>query len=457
MSLGLPFLLKDSTIGNLSAWVLTLSCFAYPVTAVIIALVGVPSTPVNIALKAFYLFLSIILLALGLLKKNNRFSIATYSLICFWFIYSCRLVYDISFRHIKIAIQAGDRHMIEDTAALIYPYFFGVILIPGIAIGLTAKYINVKKLLNIMFIILVIANIEILLFLFTNNSQHDYMDVFAQRANIESSINGENKVVLNTILLGYFGQVLAIFSTARLLFFRQRNIMEKIFLSVCLVASFVVMVAAASRSPFLSYFLILLILLFRHFWITRKTLAYFTKLLLSVSIVIYLVIGYALPAIQDSKFALVERLTNFYEERAKGKSEYRDQAFATAWSDFLDSPALGKQFVSTFDNFYPHSIPLEILMTVGVLGLTPFTISLFYFLKKYIRFLRSKHQHFFLLVIIITPAISLGLVSGSLYSSADFWLFLSALISINNPYSCSLIQFNTANCRAANSLLPSNY
>jgi O-antigen ligase len=197
----------------------------------------------------------------------------------------------------------------------------------------------------------------------------------------------------------------------------------------------------ASRGPFIVFVLLLLLVIY--YYITHEQ----NKLRLSMRIISVSIIGfilvsrYVIPFISKTEIFLFSRLEAFFEGRGKGRKEVRDYAFEGAWNDFLSSPIIGRQYVGTYDNFYPHNIPLEVLMATGVIGFVIFSLILMIYLFSFIRLIgKEKESSIFIILIVGATSFLAGLTSGSIFFTPNFWIFI--LVSIltvtdnesRNPY-----------------------
>ena len=126
----------------------------------------------------------------------------------------------------------------------------------------------------------------------------------------------------------------------------------------------------------------------------------------------------------------MEGITGFYDS---GLDEARRFSFYGAWNDFLTSPIIGNHFVGSYDNFYPHNIILEVMMSLGVVGLF---IFLRIILRVYINFrnvftgkFNTQTLHLFLFGLCF---ILISLTSGSIVASPEFWAFFILLSVIQD-------------------------
>lgn len=95
---------------------------------------------------------------------------------------------------------------------------------------------------------------------------------------------------------------------------------------------------------------------------------------------------------------------------------------------FRESPILGSSLENLAFNYYPHNIFLEVMMSTGMLGLTPFLILIFIAFQRCFLILKYGSRHYWVVVLFL-QSLSQSLFSGALYSAA--WLALSlALVAV---------------------------
>ncbi|MFZ4543221.1 MAG: O-antigen ligase family protein [Saprospiraceae bacterium] len=421
---------KDNNLGTLSMWLLIITCFGYPITAVPIAMSALPSTPINMSLKAIYCAVAIFIIIISIYKKNLHFSKTAYFLILFWVIYSIRLVYDISILDIRLAKGSGNSETNPNTAFYIYSYFFMSSIIPALAIMISTKLIDLAKLTGNLIFVLAVANVEVALYLYQNIAMAG-KDLFLERANIYSQVDdGPEGIVLNTILIGYIGQQLAVNSLGRVLVIKGESIFKKLLLVGFIVLGIFNIVVAASRSPFLSLAVLVLILIFYNFRFQAKAVRYWLSASVVVFFISILTIVYIMPFIENNDLAIINRLIEFQSDRSSGGKEYRDFAYASALNDFFDSPIFGKQYVGTYDNFYPHNVILEALMATGVVGFLVFLVAIFAFIFKAFQALQPGKKYLFLCLLFVLPKFAISLSSGCLFIDPEFWILFGFFISI---------------------------
>ena len=413
----------DKSISLLISWSITLSCFSYPITIVMIINIGIPSNITNIILKAVYSALYSLLITLTLFKHKATIRKEVKPLLYFFFFYSLRLIYDIGWLNIP---------MLGYSSSYVYSYYFGATLLPCLAIILSSSLINVKQILKFTAIFLIFANIA-----------HTYQvlvkqgltEVLANRAQFTNDSDLEfSGFLINPIIVGYFGALLSLFSIASIITQNSMKFSYKILFSVLFVYGFGNIILGASRGPLFT-FAILLIFILAYYIKHNSSIA---KSILSLSVVFMisavLISIYVVPYFENNTIFLFDRLETFSDNLNTGEKEYRNYAYAAAINDFLESPIYGYQYVGTFDSFYPHNIIIEVLMSVGVIGGFCFLGAFRNFLRGILFIWRkSSEQAKLPLILVCITSTMLSLTSGSIMASPDFWVLFTFLILLARP------------------------
>jgi oligosaccharide repeat unit polymerase len=353
-------------------------------------------------------------------KEKPDFTIPVLFLLFFWFIYAVRIIYDIN-QGIKLSIY---------DSTYIYGFTFGNCLIPLIAIIFWAKYIDIFALPKALFIIFILSNIAILSTIIYYNNGFD-VSIFLSRAQINSEELSRNQdnVILTPITIGYHGAFLIIVSLYYLSIEKKRN---TILCSLTLFLGLLNIILGASRGPFINCVLVLLVLFIYNYRISKSALS---SMLKAFFFIVPLFIGFFVVLskyIDLEDVQMFSRLFSFYESRQNNEAEERDFLYNDAWGLFLQSPLIGKQFVTSnaVGNTYPHNIFLELLMALGLSGGIIFGVFFFYVCKYLFQIFWNLRTKDILLLLIYLQIILGVLFSGTLLMSIDFWLFTALILMI---------------------------
>lgn len=102
-----------------------------------------------------------------------------------------------------------------------------------------------------------------------------------------------------------------------------------------------------------------------------------------------------------------------------------------AWDQFTSSPIFGDSLEGTYDNYYPHNIFLEVLITTGLVGFIPFLIFIYLVSIKALKIIRNYPKDGWIVVPFIQGIVQ-GFFSGALYSSA--WLAIGLALILSYSY-----------------------
>lgn len=407
----------NSFISKLLSWVIVLSVFSYPISAVLILQIGLPGSTSNFIIRILLSALYIILLLFAILKGGKKWSIYLMPTIVFLMLYSLRLIFDISIRGVQI---------LEYSNFYVYSYYFGLTLLPCFAIIGARKFIDFKNLINLSFKFLLLSNILLMYQMLTQGENLSFVDVLATRA--QARIEGEDRVFINPIVVGFFGANLSLFSISSLIVGKSKSLL-KIILGASICLGIVNLLFGASRGPMIVFVLLLFVIVLYYLSHEENKTRLFLRVSSTILVLTILVNQYILPFISKTEIFLFSRFESFIKNRGKGKKEVRDYSYEGAWNDFLDSPVWGKQYVGTYDNFYPHNIPLEVLMSMGVIGAFIYCAILFSLAVSFFIFWNRPYLKYRLPILICGIAAFLfTITSGAIFFSPNYWIFIIIII-----------------------------
>ena len=391
--------------------------FGYPINVAIIKVLGIPSTPFNMGVRVIWLGISVYLIGTLILKETTqKLYVSGYFIILFWILYSMRLFYDVSFRGIYLPGR---------DSFYTYTFAFGSCFIPSVAIFLCAKHINLKKAAPYLFYIIFASNIAIVLVLkFFLGADHD---ITMLRANISSEDGGGN--VLNPIGISYYGELLALVAIAKLLVIRGNNFFNTLICFLAIIIGLSNLALGASRGPLFSFIIILLFIVATHFKVAKYTPMYIVKFIAIVSSFTALIYFFIFPYVASLNLSMFSRVSKFFIERVeKEELEARDYEWSAAWNQFLNSPFIGDKYLNDYDGFYPHNIALEVLMSTGIVGGIAFMIICSYILQRAF-YTYQTGKSYFLFFIAFSGTFFIGLTSGCIWLTSDFWVMITFVLS----------------------------
>jgi len=415
----------DSLISKFLSWVIALSVFSYPITAVLILQLGLPGSVTNFALRVLFASMYVLLLFFGVLKGGKRWSLYLLPVLLFFLLYSIRLVWDISFVGVQISGYSN---------FYVYSYYFGLTLLPCVAMIIAQRFLNVPHLLKLSSVLLIVANVLLVYQMLTQGSGLNIVEVLATRAQVRSEEEG--RTFINPIVVGFFGANLSLLSIGVLILNISESKLDKIFYFFSIPLGIISLLFGASRGPLFGFILTLVFLLAYYYLHVKKTVSFLVKMAITCFLGGITVWKFVLPFVNKNDIFLLDRVESFINGTGTVKKEARHYSFEGALNDFIDSPIIGRQYVGTYDNFYPHNIPLEVLMATGIVGFSVFTgITLVYAKSIYRAFFCSKRRMEFIIILLSLVSFLAGMTSGSIFFTPNFWIFIVlASILIKRDY-----------------------
>lgn len=412
---------KDKTIGNIAAFLFIFNMYGYPLQIFIPFILQINSTPINIGIRSAIVFTSLLLIGYALPRRYNEQYSGFIWMILFWIIYSIKLIYNIEIENV---------HFLQENSFYVYSFAFGACLIPAIAVYLNSKYINLKNCIKLAFWVLLLSNLSLFYSILSSNNWN-LVQVFAERGNVNVDINFESISIVNPITISFYGQLLALFS----IFFIKLKIFKKsssnIFLISTCFLGMLNLLMGASRGPTLTFLVLYIII-----YLTIKTQikiasAKAFKRLFIVGLILFVVLFVFFQNFKLEELKIFSRLTESYQDSVAGNNiDIREYQWESAIEQFVDSPLIGDKFVNNFDSSYAHNLILDVLMSVGFLGLIPY-LMMFVHLTHKIKYSISRikeNPYFFFFAILLFAEFLLGQTSGGTFVAINFWLLTAFLL-----------------------------
>lgn len=413
----LNYLVSNEFLGFLSRWLFLLLAFGYPIPACLSVLLNMPSTPINIAVRACYLGISIYIILISILKKEKlTISRDALPLLIFYTLYSIRILFDTQILRIEVDIPYFD----------VYSFAFGNIFLPMIAIMLSFKYVSLEKILKNTFFLLLLDNC-LMIYLYLNQFGALHIGILLERAYIKSPLTGGS--VINPISFGLYGAYLFLISLSILIIFSKK--LANIYKIIAILGSILGLsnlILGTSRGPILFAILCLIFLIYLNVQLATFTFKYTVKFFSWIGLFLIIIFYFVAPKIQNIDIGAIGRFENMAKNREKGEVEERDLSFKEAFDQFLTSPIVGDQFVTRTYHTYPHNIFFELLMATGIIGFSIFILAIFASIKRFLNF-KMYGVYFPVVMLVYFLSTGLSLTSGSLYITVDYFAMLSAVLS----------------------------
>lgn len=407
--------------GQLGAFLMAILIFGFPLQSFIPFLLRVNSNPINVTFRIIYFIISLILIFFQI-KFSSKVFLGWAAFIFFWAVYAVRLIYDLEVKGLTY---------IDTEKSFVYSSAFGIILVPSIAIYYSAKYMNTKYVLKVIFTILILSNI-CLCYSILSFGHWNILEIIINRANVNVEINGEQKSIVNPITISYFGEILAIMSIHILNFKLLSNKSAfKWLLYVCIFLGIFNLVLGGSRGPMVSFAILFVIELYFSFKKNNFHIVHISKIFfLSVLLISALIYNFSNKVSFDD-ISILSRLAYSSEAKEYGVKEERDFLFESAWNQFLDSPIIGDSFLTKEPySSYSHNLILDVLMATGVIGMIIFVLFGFFIIKILVQKISSYRdlEIWKLYTIIYFSILLICMTSGGLFVSSNFWIFSAFIL-----------------------------
>jgi len=402
------FILRDIKV-LFAEWILIAILLLYPVFATISLLLQVPSTPISMSYRAFYLGMSLVIIlgeSLELLKLEKRYSFYLFILLSFWIVYVMRMHYDFNVLGLKEGFAAGG-------FVFFFQYGFLGSFIPAFAIGMMIKKINYQRLFR--HTRLVCFPVVLCLIYVIHHEFGLSADIFVKRFYLSQ----EDDVILGPIIISQYGGLAAL-----TFFYSICHQKFTIFDAIFWLIGMALLVVGASRGPLIAIFVTHLLIVCYLVKTRFKSVRLWAGVSAILVVVVAGVIKFIVPNLEQ--ISLFNRVKNSVET-GEGL-DARGLQWSAAWNQFLDSPIIGDAVIEKSLNFYPHNLILEILMSTGIIGGTFFFILLFKSISNYF-LIKDTYGRFIIYVMILY--LTYAMFSLSLIANPQFWCTLIIATCMN--------------------------
>lgn len=345
----------------------------------------------SIPFRIVFFFFSLYILYLNFENVKRRKS-TVFCIALFWIFYLCKAVH--SFRNdFFLSKIISDEYQI-------YTRILGLNLIPYIAVlSINFSKEIAVRLNGIIFNFLwVVLGISCLYTIIVYRAFEKSSGIFAS-----SYIN-----------VGHYGLSLLIIS----LYYYFQSSEGKIKPVLGIFIGIFTIFSSSARSPILAAFIIVLVL----FCYINK-LKYWIALFFSI--LIFMIGIYLLKQTSVSDFEFVERM---YNALFQGNGSGRSLFLLKGWNVFKENIFLGGRILFE-DGMYPHNIIVEILMSMGIVGVGLFLLYYRDLWKFKIKYLRENIYYLPFFLFFIQYCV-LVLTSGNIFGNMEFWSFSAVTISI---------------------------
>lgn len=414
---------SPNIIGAISLFILAFIAFGYPIQVAIPAYFQLPSRVWNISFRSFTFAICFILILVVIFRNSSKkLNIGSIAIIIFWLFYTLRIIWDLLITEIKCGPCLN--------APNVFAFAFGQCFIGSLVGIFAAKFINIEKAVLIISNIILISLLIIFTVVYKENGGIT-IDLLFERKSVGADIVDEfgRTSMLNVSYFGIYGTITALILIFNLFHFKFDKF-KLIWKIILLIFSIFMIFLSGSRSPLIIFVVILMYIFY--LYVKNKKLKLSTFLTLgAVLISITALIFYIISSNVLEDFSTIQRFVNLTEASKHGEViDPRELEWASAWTQFLSSPIIGDQIVTTYDYFYPHNIYLEVLMSLGIFGGILFLIILFQIYRKQKYFVRTKNLNGQIIFLIVLYILMDGIFGQSLWGSPYNWVMISFFINI---------------------------
>lgn len=390
--------------------------FGYPILTIGSLFLGVQSPTLSIVYRLVFLSLGIFLIVNSVLLRGGlRFIKAGLPFLFFWVIYGLVLINDISVEGIRMG---------RKSEFYLYSFAFGSSMMTFVTLFFSGYFLKFdKKALSQLFGVTLFANILIVLYLFKNGGVS--VEALAYRASVDTDSGN----VLNPITIGQFG-VFGVVSAAGLMMREERSIISIVVAISAMAISVCNVFLGASRGPILVGAIVLLLIVYYYGYSQEKTSMFVLKVwayFCAAGAAFYV---FVIPFVSATRISVFSRIREMFHQKLKGEKEIRDYEWESAIVQFKEHPVLGDKYINDFDNYYPHNVYLEVLMSTGIIGGFLFFIGLSIVLYRILVVYHSKSVVRFAFATVVVAILLFRATSGALHQAPDFWAALGIIVSM---------------------------
>lgn len=357
---------------------------------------------ITIPFRAIVLGLSLLIMANNFYSKQiNKFGKTEWFFVLFWIFYLVKAI--VSFQTYSFSPVVASKE--TET----YLRIVGISFIPALAVlTIPTQEINYKKIFQFVYCILFVI-------LFLN---------VLVGINHDTQGRSSGFMSMYSISFGHLGVSLALFSIYSIFHEPFEQKYKQIIPILGVILGTYIMYTSGTRSPLIAYVLCVCFL----FYVKNKLKYLYAFLFLLIVGAIALV--YFKPQYDGGQASsFLSRVTKML---VSGDSSGRGGLYEQGIKIFTENPIFGGRILY-FDGMYPHNIFLEVLMSLGIIGL----IIYFIFFKNCINFILKiktfsiNHVEVIWVAVLWLQYFILSLFSYNIHSSPEIWYFTAMILVLN--------------------------
>lgn len=374
----------------------------YPFTS-IFEKIGIYSSTPSYAYRIIVLSITLILLFKVEVPKykNTLFLVSIISGLLFFFLYSFRLAYDVSYQSESLS-KPIFFYLMFFYFVCILPALSGIVLQKNCDFSILAK---ISYFISAFFFLLIILN---------------YLSSQSLVENLSLRLHTDKA---NPIAISHYAG--SIFIIACLVFITRLRDVPRVISAFYILVSFCIMLLTGSRGPLLATAFSLCL----YFFIANKIN---TRILLII--ISLIVVGYFSDLIYVSYFSAESVFTRFTSTAGVNDqaSHLRLISFLGGIEQFSNNPLIGDLIEVRVTNYYPHNIFIESFMSTGIFGGVCF--SLYFILCLFMSFKLMRYDALSVVFSIWFVKYLIGAqFSSAIYTMNELWM-LSIIILFRYQY-----------------------
>ena len=414
-------LTKEFSLPNsLAIFIFLGTIFGLQIIMLIPLSIGMATTFFSITFRAILMAFSLYLILRGSVSvEKTVFHIGFASLVVFYTIYLVRLIFDLSVRDIAISPSLKSDFFL-------YSFAIGGIFLPILASIHLNNQINIKRINNALFYFSLIQSLSIAFIFFILYGVT--LEAIASRHIIAQSM-AESDIgqPINPIIISKAGGYLALISV----FFKPQTRILKLLKYGAMLLGFLLLLLGASRGPLVALIMSYLLMLINFLFYNRKNRRWRKQFVIGV-LMIFVSSYFFYSSFKKLEVSLFDRLTiNSKDFNKSLKEEERFTLWSNAFNQFKSSPVFGDRIVEKGSLYYPHNLFLEVLMSTGLIGFTPFFLSVVFAFKRGWSILVNGYPSIFFLFFFSFIGM---FFSGSIFLSPEFWVTILIVFTVNIKY-----------------------
>jgi hypothetical protein len=388
------------SLENFNVFFIHLVVSGFPIFVTTNLLLGFDTSQGSILYRALVVIFSFIII-FNSFNKLTKIRLGLFTL--FLFLYSVRLIYDLSIRSIPSPFIVPQ---------IIYLLHFGGIIIPVTAVSFMK--INTDKLNTTIFYVSFVQCFFVLIGLYLLYGTNIVQLLSERYMYTDNSVNNGGGSPLNPILVSRTGAVLFLLLLVNVLF--KTKIIKSYLYIVGFILSISLILLGGSRGPLLTCIVLSIITIFFHLKNSN-----FKNIFVVLFVVLVVLIGLSyLIATYSESIDLVQRVNESLLNR--GNVSYgREGHFNSALNQFIDNPFFGDKIFDNYSNFYPHNLLLESFMALGIFG------GLIFLYINIINIIKCGKKNIINIFITFVCFSLFGFTSGAIWSSSEFWILLAVI------------------------------